>query len=38
MAALGELYTEDAALLPPGREIRGREAVMRYFAWGPNHR
>jgi len=38
MAALGELYTEDAVLLPPGREIRGREAIRRYFAWSPNHR
>lgn len=38
MAALGALYTEDAVLLPPGREIRGREAIMRYFAWGPRHR
>jgi uncharacterized protein (TIGR02246 family) len=38
MAALGEVYAEDAVILPPGREIRGREAIQRYFAWGPNHR
>lgn len=38
MAALGEVYTEDAVILPPGREIRGREAIQRYFAWGPSHR
>jgi uncharacterized protein (TIGR02246 family) len=38
MDALGKVYAEDAVLLPPGREIRGREAIQRYFAWGPNHR
>lgn len=30
------LYTEDAVLLPPGREVRGREAIGRYFSPGPN--
>lgn len=36
MAALQELYTEDAVLLPPGREIRGREAIARYFSPRPD--
>ena len=37
--ALGEIYTEDAVLLPPGLEVRkGREEARRYFAWGPQHR
>lgn len=29
------LYTEDAVLLPPGGEVRGREAIGRYFSPGP---
>jgi len=37
-AAIGSLYTEDAVLLPPGAEIRGRAAIVRYFAPGPNRR
>lgn len=35
-AAIRGLYTEDARLLPPGREVRGRDAIVRYFAPGPN--
>ncbi len=38
MAALGMVYTSDAVLLPPDREVRGREAIMRYFSWGPKFR
>ena len=38
MEALGRLYTEHVVLLPPGQEIRGREAAARYFAWPPGHR
>ncbi len=37
-AALGQVYADSAALLPPGREVRGRAAIQRYFAWGPNYR
>jgi ketosteroid isomerase-like protein len=37
-ATIGSLYTEDAVLLPPGAEIRGRAAIVRYFAPGPNRR
>lgn len=36
--ALGRLYADSAVLLPPNREIRGRAAIQRYFAWGPNYR
>lgn len=35
-AAIRELYTGDAVLLPPGREIQGRDAIARYFAPGPD--
>lgn len=35
-AAIRALYTDDAVLLPPGREVRGRDAIVRYFAPGPN--
>lgn len=31
-ATIRELYTEDAVLLPPDREVRGRDAITRYFA------
>lgn len=34
-ATIRELYTEDAVLLPPGRELQGRDAIARYFAPGP---
>jgi uncharacterized protein (TIGR02246 family) len=34
-AAIRRLYTEDAMLLPPGRELRGRDAIVRYFTPGP---
>ncbi len=37
-AALGQAYADSAVLLPPNREIRGRAAIQRYFAWGPNYR
>jgi uncharacterized protein (TIGR02246 family) len=37
-AAIAELYTEDALVLPPGREIRGRAAAAKYFQWGPRYR
>ncbi len=37
-AALGRVYADSAVLLPPNREIRGRAAIQRYFAWGPNYR
>jgi len=37
-ARLGQLYADSALLLPPGREIRGRAAIQRHFAWGPNYR
>ncbi len=29
------LYTEDGMLLPPGRTVTGRDAIVRYFAPGP---
>lgn len=31
-ATIRQLYTEDAVLLPPDREVRGRDAIVRYFA------
>lgn len=34
-ATIRDLYTEDAVLLPPGREITGRDQIVRYFAPGP---
>lgn len=37
-AALGRVYSDSAALLPPNREIRGRAAIQRYFAWGADYR
>lgn len=36
VTALGELYTEDAMLLPSQREVRGRAAIERYWTRGPN--
>ena len=35
-AAIRALYTVDGVLLPPGREVRGRDGIARYFAPGPN--
>ena len=35
LAALGEAYTEDARVLPPGRVVQGREAIRRYFTLPP---
>jgi ketosteroid isomerase-like protein len=37
-AAIRELYTEGAMLLPPERDVRGRDAIARYFAPGPRRR
>lgn len=34
-ATLRDLYTEDAVLFPPGREVRGRDAIVRWFAPSP---
>jgi len=34
--AIRNLYTEDAVLLPAGREIRGRDRITRFFS--PNRR
>lgn len=34
-ASIRDLYTDDAVLLPPGGEVRGRDAIVRYFAPGP---
>lgn len=34
-ATIRDLYTEDAVLLPPGSEVRGRDRIVRYFAPGP---
>lgn len=34
-ATIRELYTPDAVLLPPASEVRGRDAIVRYFAPGP---
>jgi uncharacterized protein (TIGR02246 family) len=30
-ATIGDLYTPDAVVLVPGREVRGREAITRFF-------
>jgi uncharacterized protein (TIGR02246 family) len=35
-AAIRELYTEDAVLLPPGREVRGNSKIAQYFSPRPN--
>ena len=32
------LYTDDALLLPPGRDVRGREAAGEYFSWRGSYR
>ena len=34
-AGIRALYTDDAVLLPPGREVRGVDQIVRYFAPGP---
>lgn len=36
--ALKNLYSEDALLLPPGSDVRGRDAAGQYFRWGPRYR
>lgn len=38
MNALGQLYTEDAVLLPHGREVRGRVEIQRFFTRKPPYR
>ena len=35
---LGELYTIDAVLLPPNRDVRGRDAIRQYFTPRPNRK
>jgi len=35
MAALGEAYTDDAVVLPPGSVVRGREKIREFFAGKP---
>jgi len=37
-AALGQVYSDTAVLFPPGREIRGRAAIQRYFDWSAPYR
>lgn len=37
-AALGRVYSDSAVLYPPNREIAGRAAIQRYFAWGADYR
>lgn len=37
-ATIRELYTTDALLLPPETDVRGRDAIVRYFAPGPRRR
>lgn len=37
-AALGALYADSAVLMPPGRSVRGRAAIQRYFHWSPPYR
>jgi len=37
-AAVAELYTEDALLMPPGRDVRGRAAIARFFSTPPDRR
>jgi len=36
--ALGQVYSDTAVLYPPHREIVGRAAIRRYFAWGAPYR
>jgi uncharacterized protein (TIGR02246 family) len=35
-ATIGDLYTENAVLLPPGGRVEGREAIKAYFAPSPD--
>ena len=35
---LGMLYADSAMLLPPNRDVAGRGAIRRYFAWGEGYR
>lgn len=37
-AAIRDFYTPDAVLLPPDGEVRGRDAIVRYYAPGPRLR
>lgn len=34
---VASMYTDDGVLLPPGREIRGRDRIGRYFATGRDY-
>jgi len=36
--ALGQVYSDSAMLLPPNRDLEGRQAIQRYFAWGGRYR
>ena len=36
--ALGEVYVDSAVAYPPGRDIIGRAAIRRYFAWPGGYR
>ena len=38
LKTLGELYTHDAVLLPPNRDVLGRDAIREYFTSGPNRK
>lgn len=38
MTALGEVYTPDAVLLPPGSVVRGRDKIREFFAPRPDRR
>lgn len=37
-ATIRELYTTDAMLLPPEADVKGRDAIVRYFGPGPRRR
>lgn len=37
-AGVAALYTEDGILIPPGRTVRGRGAIQRYFTAPPGRR
>lgn len=38
LATLGNLYTANARLLPPGGDVVGRAAIQKYFTLGANRR
>lgn len=35
--AVAAMYTDDGVLLPPGREVRGKERIGRYFTSGRDY-